>query len=97
MSLPPRGWEISKEIQPTEEGVTVGPDYSTIGASSGPGLHDHCHPLRRQQITLNADDATAFLELPEGIDAEKDVPHVWHVDGHDHDTTEWRNNLYYFA
>jgi enterochelin esterase-like enzyme len=28
---------------------------------------------------------------------EKDIPHVWHVDGHGHDATEWRNNLYYFA
>jgi enterochelin esterase-like enzyme len=27
---------------------------------------------------------------------EKDVPHVWNVDGHAHDATEWRNNLYYF-
>src|SRR3954452_6072703 len=43
MSLPPSGWEIPKEIQPTEEGATVGPDYLTIGASGGPGLHDHCH------------------------------------------------------
>ena len=24
------------------------------------------------------------------------VPHVWSVDGHAHDATEWRNNLYYF-
>src|SRR3954451_14473175 len=42
MSLPPSGWEIPKEIQPTEEGATVGPDYLTIGGSGGPGLHDHC-------------------------------------------------------
>src|SRR3954463_14077719 len=42
MSLPPRGREIPKEIQPTEEGATVGPDYLTIGASGGPGLLDHC-------------------------------------------------------
>lgn len=27
---------------------------------------------------------------------EKNVPHVWNVDGHAHDPTEWRNNLYYF-
>src|SRR3954463_2481910 len=42
MSLPPRGREIPKEIQPTEEGATVGPNYLTIGASGGPGLLDHC-------------------------------------------------------
>ncbi len=28
---------------------------------------------------------------------EKGVPHVWHVDGHAHDPTEWRNNLYLFV
>src|SRR5512135_828873 len=47
MSLPPRGWEIPKELHPTEEGATVGPDYLTIGASGGPGLLDHCHLLRQ--------------------------------------------------
>jgi enterochelin esterase-like enzyme len=26
-----------------------------------------------------------------------DVPHVWHVDGHAHDPTEWKNNLYLFS
>jgi enterochelin esterase-like enzyme len=28
---------------------------------------------------------------------DKDVPHVWHVDGNAHDPTEWRNNLYLFS
>ena len=28
---------------------------------------------------------------------EKEVPHVWHVDGNAHDPTEWRNNLWWFA
>ena len=28
---------------------------------------------------------------------EKDIPHVWHVDGNAHDPTEWRNNLYHFS
>lgn len=28
---------------------------------------------------------------------DKGVPHVWHVDDHAHDPTEWRNNLYLFA
>ncbi|MBL8813052.1 MAG: hypothetical protein JNM43_22985 [Planctomycetaceae bacterium] len=27
----------------------------------------------------------------------KEVPHLWNVDGHGHDATHWRNNLYYFA
>jgi enterochelin esterase-like enzyme len=28
---------------------------------------------------------------------EKDIPHIWNVDGHGHDGTHWRNNLYHFA
>jgi Enterochelin esterase and related enzymes len=28
---------------------------------------------------------------------EKEVPHIWHVDGHGHDATHWRNSLYHFA
>ena len=28
---------------------------------------------------------------------ENDVAHVWNVDGHGHDATHWRNNLYYFS
>jgi enterochelin esterase-like enzyme len=27
---------------------------------------------------------------------ENSVPHVWNVDSHAHDATEWKNNLYYF-
>ncbi len=41
-----------------------------------------------------------LLRISQGIHSylkEKDIPHVWHVDGHGHDATEWRNNLYYFA
>jgi hypothetical protein len=28
---------------------------------------------------------------------EKDVPHIWHVDGNAHDATHWKNSLYHFA
>jgi enterochelin esterase-like enzyme len=28
---------------------------------------------------------------------ENDVPHIYNVDGHAHDNTEWANNLYWFA
>ena len=28
---------------------------------------------------------------------ENGVPHIWHVDGNAHDTTEWDNNLYLFS
>jgi len=40
-----------------------------------------------------------LIRISQGVHAslkEKNVPHVWNVDGHEHDPTEWRNNLYYF-
>src|SRR5262249_14174391 len=41
-----------------------------------------------------------LIRISQGVHAylkEKDVPHVWHVDGNAHDATEWKNNLYLFA
>ena len=41
-----------------------------------------------------------LIRISQGVHAylkEKDVPHVWHVDGNAHDPTEWRNNLYLFS
>jgi enterochelin esterase-like enzyme len=41
-----------------------------------------------------------LLRISQGVHVylkEKGITHVWHVDGHGHDATEWRNNLYYFA
>ena len=40
-----------------------------------------------------------LLRISQGVHAylkEQNVPHVWNVDAHAHDPTEWRNNLYYF-
>jgi enterochelin esterase-like enzyme len=41
-----------------------------------------------------------LIRISQGVHVylkEKDVPHVWHVDGHGHDATEWKNNLWLFA
>jgi enterochelin esterase-like enzyme len=41
-----------------------------------------------------------LIRISQGLHAylkQKDVPHVWHVDGNAHDPTEWRNNLYLFS
>ncbi|HEU5117215.1 MAG TPA: alpha/beta hydrolase-fold protein [Isosphaeraceae bacterium] len=41
-----------------------------------------------------------LLRISQGVHAymnENHVPHVWHVDSHAHDPTEWKNNLYLFA
>ena len=57
----------------------------------------------RKQLKLlwvacgNETKASSTLQPGDSYLQEKDIPHVWHVDGHGHDATEWRNNLYYFA
>jgi enterochelin esterase-like enzyme len=41
-----------------------------------------------------------LIRISQGVHSylkEKNVPHVWHVDSHAHDGTEWANNLYLFA
>jgi enterochelin esterase-like enzyme len=41
-----------------------------------------------------------LIRISQGVHAylkEKGIPHVWHVDGHAHDPTEWKNNLYLFS
>jgi enterochelin esterase-like enzyme len=41
-----------------------------------------------------------LIRISQGVHAylkEKGVPHIWHVDGNAHDSTEWRNNLYLFV
>src|SRR3954463_8221712 len=68
MSLPPRGREIPKEIQPTEEGATVDPDYLTIGASGGPGLHDHCHP---EALRRHYQETETLILTIDGLQPEK--------------------------
>ena len=41
-----------------------------------------------------------LIRISQGVHAylkEKDVPHVWHVDGNADHPTEWKNNLYLFS
>jgi enterochelin esterase-like enzyme len=41
-----------------------------------------------------------LIRISQGVHAylkDKAVPHVWHVDGHAHDPTEWKNNMYLFS
>lgn len=50
-------------------------------------------------LWLSGGSQDGLLPISQGVHAylkEKNVPHVWNVDGHAHDATEWRNNLYYF-
>ena len=44
----------------------------------------------------NKDGLIRISQNVHGYLKEKNVPHIWNVDSHAHDATEWRNNLYYF-
>ena len=45
----------------------------------------------------NKDGLIRFSQRMQRCLKQHDIPHVWNVDGHGHDATHWRNNLYYFA
>lgn len=50
-------------------------------------------------LWLSCGNKDGLIRISQGVHGylkEKDVPHVWNVDGHAHDATHWRNNLYYF-
>jgi enterochelin esterase-like enzyme len=57
----------------------------------------------RQQLKLlwiGCGKKDGLIRISQGVHAylkEKNVPHVWHVDGNAHDPTEWKNNLYLFT
>ncbi len=41
-----------------------------------------------------------LIRISQGLHAylkEHNVPHIWHVDSHGHDATEWAKNFYLFA
>jgi enterochelin esterase-like enzyme len=50
-------------------------------------------------LWLSVGNKDGLIGISQGVHAylkAKAVPHVWNVDGHGHDPTTWRNNLYYF-
>lgn len=51
-------------------------------------------------LWLSCGNRDGLINISQGLHrhlTEQGVPHVWHVDGHGHDATHWRNALYYFA
>ncbi|MEP6755348.1 MAG: alpha/beta hydrolase-fold protein [Chthonomonadales bacterium] len=50
-------------------------------------------------LWLSSGNKDGLIRISQGVHAymkEKGIPHIWNVDGHAHDATHWRNNLYYF-
>jgi enterochelin esterase-like enzyme len=51
-------------------------------------------------LWLGCGNKDGLIRISQGVHnylKENGVPHVWHVDGNAHDTTEWDNNLYLFS
>ncbi|HOW64443.1 MAG TPA: alpha/beta hydrolase-fold protein [Candidatus Paceibacterota bacterium] len=51
-------------------------------------------------LWLSCGNKDGLIRISQGIHVylkEKNVSHVWHVDGNGHDATHWRNNLWLFA
>jgi enterochelin esterase-like enzyme len=49
---------------------------------------------------LSCGNKDGLFSISQGVHVylkERNVPHIWNVDGHAHDATHWRNNLYHFA
>jgi enterochelin esterase-like enzyme len=51
-------------------------------------------------LYLSCGNKDNLFSISQGVHVylkERGVPHVWNVDGHAHDATHWRNNLYHFV
>ena len=61
-------------------------------------------PLQpRKQLKLlyiSCGNKDGLIRVSQGVHAylkEKNVPHIWHVDGHAHDFQHWKKALYNFS
>jgi enterochelin esterase-like enzyme len=57
-------------------------------------------PKRLKLIWLGCGNKDGLIRISQAVHQylkQNDVPHIWHVDGNAHDTTEWDNNLYLFS
>ncbi len=51
-------------------------------------------------LWLACGNKDGLIRISQGVHnylKENNMPHIWHVDSHAHDATEWANNLYLFA
>ena len=51
-------------------------------------------------LYLSCGNKDGLIRISQGVHnylKEKQVPHIWHVDGYGHNATHWRNNLWLFA
>ena len=79
----------------------IGGFSSAPNTKSPPDLLPDPEAARKQLklLWLSAGNKDGLISISQGVHAylkSKNIPHVWNVDGHAHDPTTWRNNLYYF-
>ena len=63
-------------------------------------LPDPAAAKQLKLLWLGCGNRDGLIRISQGVHAylkENGIPHVWHVDGNAHDTTEWDNNLYLFS
>jgi enterochelin esterase-like enzyme len=63
-------------------------------------LPDPAAARQLKLLWLACGNKDGLIRISQGVHnylKENGVPHVWHVDGNAHDTTEWDNNLYLFS
>jgi enterochelin esterase-like enzyme len=61
---------------------------------------DPAVPKQLKLIWLACGNKDGLIRISQAVHnylKENGVPHIWHVDGNAHDTTEWDNNLYLFS
>lgn len=57
-------------------------------------------PRQLKLVWLGCGNKDGLIRISQAVHnylKENGVPHIWHVDGNAHDTTEWDNNLYLFS
>jgi enterochelin esterase-like enzyme len=70
---------------------------------SRPPRSSPSRPRRKPQLGLlwvSCGNRDGLLGISQGLHAylkEKEVPHIWHVDGNGHDPAHWRSALYWFS
>ncbi len=78
-------------------GFSSAPDTRQPPAALVP---DPSVPKQLKLVWLACGNRDGLIRISQAVHQylkENGVPHVWHVDGNAHDTTEWDNNLYLFS
>ncbi len=78
-------------------GFSSAPDTRQPPAALVP---DPSVPKQLKLVWLACGNRDGLIRISQAVHQylkENGVPHIWHVDGNAHDTTEWDNNLYLFS